>query len=258
VFPHPHLILTPSRKHAAKTWYHCPVISFILEHDEGLLLWETGASPTATAEWPDDWQELVDLSGITPEGCLEARLRAHGLGPEDFTHVVMGHLHADHAGGLRLFESTSAEIVCHEDEYRHVMGIEKANDFFVRDDWGFLASRKPTTVYADMEILKGVSVVSLPGHTPGTMGLKLQLPHTGNILLTSDALFTHWSYGPPAVGSPIVWDAGKWAASVERIRRLASAEDVLLMPGHDLTGIRHEGETFRLDSVQFSPDYVYE
>jgi N-acyl homoserine lactone hydrolase len=257
-FPHPELVLTARRQMAEKTWYHCPLVSFIIDHPDGLILWETGAAPTAAEEWPEEWQDLVDLSGVTPENSLERKLASQGLGPEDFRYVILGHLHSDHAGGLRLFEDAGATIIVHEDEYRHVTQIEDAADFFVRKDWHFLGGRPPTTVSGDQEILRGVSTVSLPGHTPGTMGLKLELPHTGTLLLTSDALSTHWNYGEPAVGSPINWDDDPWRRSIEKIRRIASAENALLVPGHDLQGFRHEGAAFGLESIRFSPDYVYE
>ncbi|MDX6232211.1 MAG: N-acyl homoserine lactone hydrolase [Nocardioidaceae bacterium] len=257
-FPHPELVLTARRQTAEKTWYHCPLVSFIIDHPDGLILWETGAAPTAAEEWPKDWQEVVDLGGVTPENSLERKLASLGLGPEDFRYVILGHLHSDHAGGLRLFEDAGATIIVHEDEYRHVTQIADAADFFVRKDWHFLGAKAPTTVYGDQEILRGVSTVSLPGHTPGTMGLKLELPHTGTLLLTSDALSTHWNYGSPAVGSPINWDDDRWRRSIEKIRRIASAENALLVPGHDLQGFRHEGAAFGLESIRYSPDYVYE
>jgi glyoxylase-like metal-dependent hydrolase (beta-lactamase superfamily II) len=258
VFPHPEIALTAPRQEGSKIWYHCPVMSFVLELEDGLVLWETGVSPLVRDEWLPSWQVLVDVSNITPEVCLEARLRSIGYAPEDFKYVVMGHLHADHAGGLRLFEDSGATIICHEDEYRHVMQIERADNFYVRADWNFLGRKKPTTVYGDQEIFKDVWTVSLPGHTPGSIGLKVRLPHTGTVFLTSDALYTHRSYGPPPVGSPIVWNSQRWAESVEKIRRLASVDNGLVMPGHDLTGMRHEGTAVKLQEIEFSPDYVYE
>jgi len=53
--------------------------------------------------------------------------------------------HTNHAGGLRLFEEAGAEIVVHEEEYRHVMTMEQDRaDFFSRVDWAFLGAKKPT------------------------------------------------------------------------------------------------------------------
>ncbi len=258
VFPHPNYALTAPRQQGSKVWYQCPAISYIIEHPDGLILWETGISTEVRTEWLPEWQYLVDVSNITPEVCLEARLKSVGLAPEDFKYVIQGHLHCDHAGGLRLFEEAGATVICHEDEYKHVMQIEQAQDFFVRADWNFLARKRPTTIYGDQEILKNVWLLSLPGHTPGTMGLLTKLDHTGWVLLTSDALYTHDSYGPPAIGTPITWNVQKWAESVEKLRRIATGHDAFVFPGHDETGIVHRQGKTEFKRIQYLPGYVYE
>jgi glyoxylase-like metal-dependent hydrolase (beta-lactamase superfamily II) len=258
VFPHPKYALSASRRSGSKVWCRCPAISYVIEHPEGRVLWETGISTNFKVEWPEEWQQLIDMSEITPEVCLEARLRSIGLGPEDFRYVVQGHLHCDHAGGLRLFEQAGADILCHEEEWKFVSQIETADFFYTRPDWNFLSRKRPVTLYGDQEILEDLWLVSLPGHTPGTMGLLVRLEHTGWVILTSDALYTHESYGPPPVGSPIVWNKEQWTRSVEKIRRLASTRNALILPGHDTTAIQHEGERFGLRQIPFDPVAVYE
>jgi N-acyl homoserine lactone hydrolase len=258
VFPHPNYSLTAPRQQGAKTWYQCPSIAYIIEHPDGRILWETGISTKCQEEWLDGWKYLVDLSGITPDTLLEARLKSVGLAPEDFKYVIQGHLHCDHAGGLRLFEDAGATIVCHEDELKHVTQVVEADNFFVRADWDFLGYKKPTTTYSDMQILKNVWLLSLPGHTPGQIGLLTKLDHTGWVLLTSDALYTHDSYGPPATGTPITWSVEKWGQSVEKIRRIATERDAFLFPGHDETGVKQSTGAVEFKEINFSPEYVYE
>ena len=76
---------------------------------------------------------------VPPEVCLENRLKELGLGPEDFRWVVMGHLHTDHAGGLRIFQDANVDIVVHEDEWRHVESMqEDSENFFAKVDFAFL------------------------------------------------------------------------------------------------------------------------
>ena len=157
--------------------YQCPSLSYIIEHpDAGLIAFETGVSTNWNEEWLSDWTDLVDLSGITPEVCIEAQLRTRGWGPEDFGHVIQGHLHADHAGGLRVFEEAGATIVVHEDEWRYcVSNIADADLFFIRADWNFVSRAPQMLVYGDQEIFQDVWTISLPGHTPGQMGLLVRL-----------------------------------------------------------------------------------
>jgi N-acyl homoserine lactone hydrolase len=89
-------------------------------------------------------------SAITPETCLEARLKSLGLGPEDFRYVVQGHLHTDHAGGLRLFQQAGTTVLVHEDELNHVANIASAENFFNRQDWAFIAASSRGGVVKDV------------------------------------------------------------------------------------------------------------
>jgi len=240
--------------------YQCPAIAYIIEHPDGRILWETGISTRASDEWLSVWQELVDLSPAPPEVCLENRLKDLGLGPEDFRWVVMGHLHTDHAGGLRIFQDAGVEIVVHEDEYNHVQSMQvDSENFFAKVDFAFFDHQAPTTVSGDStDLTSDVRLVSLPGHTPGQMGMMVRLDSTGWVMLTSDALYHHDSYGPPAVGSPIVWESEKWHSSVETIRTLATEHEAFIFPGHDTTGIKQFADRTEMRTIEFWPGYEYE
>src|SRR5947209_953902 len=93
LFPHPDYILHTQRQEAPHIWYQCPALSYIIDTPDGRILWETGISSRWEDEWPDAWKYLIDMTGVTPEVCLENRLKEVGLGPDDFKYVVMGHLH---------------------------------------------------------------------------------------------------------------------------------------------------------------------
>ena len=71
----------------------------------------------------------------------------------------------------------------------------------------------------------------------------LHLDRTGAVLLTDDAMYTHDTYGPPAVGTAITWDVPRWGASMEKIRRIATEHNAFLFPGHDETGVRSAAAT---------------
>jgi glyoxylase-like metal-dependent hydrolase (beta-lactamase superfamily II) len=164
----------------------------------------------------------------------------------------------DHAGGLRLFEDSGAEIIVHAEEYRTVENLTAPENFFNPVEFAVRKHNKPTLVYEETELTSGVRFVELPGHTPGTMGLLVELDHTGPVLLTSDALYTHQNYGPPATGSPISWDQPSWMHSVEEIRRLAVEHEALLFPGHDDTAIKQYKGGSQFRQIEFWESYQYE
>jgi glyoxylase-like metal-dependent hydrolase (beta-lactamase superfamily II) len=134
-----------------------------------------------------------------------------------------------------------------------------AENFFNKVDFAFLDGIKPMAVSGDnIELAQGVSLVALPGHTPGQMGLIVELEETGPVMLTSDALYMHESYGPPDIGSPIVWESEQWASSVEKIRSIALDREAFIFPGHAEVGIKQFKDHKELRAIEFWPGYEYE
>lgn len=240
-------------------WHQCPALAYIVEHPDGRILFETGLSDHAMDEWLPEWLAGVDLTTVRPEHHLTARLKQIGLGPEDFRYVVLGHLHTDHSGGARVFEDAGVDVVVHQDEYDYVRNMPVDADFFFNKvDTRFLEHVALTTISdAEHELLPGVKLVHLPGHTPGLMGMVIELAHSGTVMLTSDALYRHESYGPPAIGSPTVWDIPKWTASVEKIRSIAKEHEALIFPGHDGEAIRQFATHTEIKHFDFTPDFSY-
>ena len=102
-------------------------------------------------------------------------------------------------------------------------------------------------------------LVSLPGHTWGTMGMLVNRDHTGWVMLTSDAMYHHETYGPPAVGSFVGMHQNQWAESLEKVRRYATKYEALIVPGHDETGVKqHADGTSEFVKLEYYPGHVYE
>ncbi|MGQ0573856.1 MAG: N-acyl homoserine lactonase family protein [Pseudonocardia sp.] len=252
------LSLLSDRPQNAGVTYHCPAFAYIIETPQGRILWETGISANAPQEWLPEWLEAVNLDALTPEAFVERRLAEMGLGPDDFRYVVFGHLHTDHAGGLRLFEDAGAEIVVHEREYAHVMGLQQSENFFNQVDWAFLGDKKPTLVSdAGTELAGGVRLHHLPGHTPGQMVMQLELDDTGTVLLTSDALYHHDNYAEPVAEPQIYWDVDQWRTSLGKLSKIAQETDAFVFPGHDETGIAHFDGKRELRAIHFTEGHVY-
>ncbi len=88
----------------AKTWAPDYSSVYLVVGNRGIALVETGLSTSA----------MPILEGI----------RAHGIRPQDVTHVVITHLHLDHAGGagLLLAEMPKASV------FIHPMGVANLAD----------------------------------------------------------------------------------------------------------------------------------
>jgi glyoxylase-like metal-dependent hydrolase (beta-lactamase superfamily II) len=82
-----------------------PSPCYLIEHDRGLLLFDTGLTPEAVGDPRRVFGELAEEVGIkfTEEQRVDCQIEALGYRTDQVTHVVASHVHLDHSGGLRLF-----------------------------------------------------------------------------------------------------------------------------------------------------------
>jgi glyoxylase-like metal-dependent hydrolase (beta-lactamase superfamily II) len=213
-------------------WYPCTTHAVLFETPEGTLLWDTSCPRDWETRWvPTGLQEFFPYDQVTDEQYLDARLGQLGVSPEQLDYVVLSHLHFDHAGNVKMFEGTGAKLVCSKPEQDFAFGYEGAfNGAHLRADYDGLDFE---TVEGDTEFLPGVTLIQAPGHTPGTMAMQVDLPESGTMIFTSDAVYMGDSYGPPATPAAIVNDLSAWYGSVEKVRNLAEKTDATVVFGHD-------------------------
>src|SRR5215510_8296375 len=82
-----------------------PIFAWVIEHDEGIIVVDTGETSRVHERgyhprWHPFYRRAVHFS-VHPAEELGPQLRALGIGPRDVRHVVLTHLHTDHAGGLQ-------------------------------------------------------------------------------------------------------------------------------------------------------------
>src|SRR5712691_7148081 len=82
---------------------------YLIRHDKGLLLWDTGV-PDAVAAMPDGM--VVANGAITQRRAktLAAQLVEIGVKPADIAYVAVSHTHGVHVGNLALFPSSTILI----------------------------------------------------------------------------------------------------------------------------------------------------
>lgn len=227
------------RSHTNKPaeWVACPTHAVVVEHPDGRLLWDTSVGRDWETRWaPTGLQDFFPYDRVGEEEYFDSRLRQVGLSAGDLDLVVFSHLHFDHAGNAQMFKDAGARLLCNDKEQEGATTF--AGDFqgaHLKADYDGLSFE---TVSGDTEILPGVTLLEAPGHTWGTMALQVDLPETGTIIFTSDAIYMRDSYGPPPVAAAIVWDNQKWLASVEKIRGIAERTNATVVFGHDADQIK--------------------
>ncbi len=249
------LLLKPGRtiksradKDTPTEWYPCTTHCVIVETSEGRLLWDTSCPRDWETRWePTGLQEFFPYDRVTEEQYLDSRLQQLGLEPGDIDYLVLSHLHFDHAGNAKMFADSGTKLICNDKEKEFAFGFDGLfTGAHLKTDYEGLEFE---TVSGDTEILPGVTLIEAPGHTPGTMAMQVELPNTGTMIFTSDAIYMGDSYGPPVAAAAIVNDLNDFYRSVEKIRGIAEKTDATVVFGHDAE---------QLWSMRRSPDGYYD
>jgi glyoxylase-like metal-dependent hydrolase (beta-lactamase superfamily II) len=225
-------------------WIESPTHTVLIEHPDARILWDT----SCPADWETRWaiagnQEYFPYDGASNDQLLVNTLGRLGLSLEAIDIVVLSHLHADHAGNLRPLTEAGAKAYCSKDEIDGALGFEGPFEgAHLKVDYEGIDFE---TLVGDVEIVPGVRVLQTPGHTWGSCSLQVDLPKSGTMLFTSDAVYRSENWGPPVVGSAIVWDNRAWLSSLERLRRIADRTDATVLFGHDcdqMNELRRRGQ----------------
>jgi N-acyl homoserine lactone hydrolase len=81
-------------------------------------------------------------------------------------------------------------------------------------------------IEADTVLMPGLEVLFTPGHSPGHLSVMLELPQTGRVLLTCDAISRPSELHDGSLGAQALFQA-------ERLMRLATDNAAMVIYGHD-------------------------
>jgi glyoxylase-like metal-dependent hydrolase (beta-lactamase superfamily II) len=151
---------------------------------------------------------VVDLGTANSSDQIEEGLKAVGSGWANVKHVVITHLHPDHAGGLEGLTPNA-----------------KPTFYAGEGDAASIISDRTITPVKDGTEIFGLQVVNSPGHTLGH--ISVFDPSLG-VLVAGDALRTNGN-GLEASDPQFTADLAKAAESV---KRLATLDVKAILPGH--------------------------
>ncbi|MEX0285719.1 MAG: N-acyl homoserine lactonase family protein [Paracoccaceae bacterium] len=188
--------------------------------DTGFPAKYTEDAEAATQE--DRLYEFGEVLSCTPENLAIAQLAKAGVKPEDITLHILTHSHIDHVGGLADFPRAPIVVAKAERVLPKPLYWRSAQPM----DW---PEATYLTVDGDVEVGPGLHLLLVPGHAPGQLALRFNLPEAGPVLLTSDAISRPAEIEEAFAGS---WDEALAIASGARLMEMAEAEGAMVIYGH--------------------------
>ncbi len=208
-----------------------PVSCALLRHAQGNVLFDTGCHPSVPENPQARWGGLAKLMVpiMQPGDNVLTGLSAIGLAPDDIDVVVCSHLHPDHCGCNAFFRRATFAIHAKEVEAARAPEAEKAG--YLAAEW---EQPMPIDQIAGERDLFGdgrIVLISLPGHTPGTMSGLVTLERSGAFLLASDTVALRATLDRDIVPRN-TWNAEALVKSLAEVRRI-EAGGVTIVCSHD-------------------------
>jgi len=207
-----------------------PVISTLLRHAQGNVLFDTGCHPSIPDN-PARWAGMEKfMTPIMPQGeNVLTGLAAIGVQPDDIDVVICSHLHPDHCGCNAFFKRATAMV--HAREVAAARAPDAVKMGFLASEWDVGLPRDELSGQRDVFGDGRIVLIELPGHTQGSIGALVALERAGRFLLASDTVSLRATLDrdvPPRN----TWNAGALDKSWQEVRRI-EAGGATVICGHD-------------------------
>ena len=191
---------------------------WLIKRGSEWVLWDTGV-PQATLNDPKGWSTLPKLIVYHLDKTITGQLAEVGLKTSDITYVALSHTHGDHIGNVTLFPNST--ILMQRVEYSWISSPDGPNDNV--NQLKALA-RKLMGTPKRLRLLDGdtdvfgdgsVTLISTPGHTPGSQSLLVHLKNSGFTILSGDVVHLEENFEKDTVPS-LNTDKAASIASMEK------------------------------------------
>ena len=205
---------------------------YLIRHGSDYLLWDTGLPAALKGAATND----TDALSPTLDATIPEQLSELDLTPDDIGRIGISHYHFDHTGQAADFPD--AELIIDARDW-DVLASDPLPTFaegFANPDLvkPWLNGGKLTATRGDTDIFGdgSVTMMTMPGHTPGSTALLVRLAEAGPVLLSGDVV--HFGEQIGRAGVPTFnWDRADTVSSIARMTQLADNAGATLIIQHD-------------------------
>jgi glyoxylase-like metal-dependent hydrolase (beta-lactamase superfamily II) len=208
-----------------------PIVSWYIKSSDTHVLVDTGAPPDVMGKyWYGDYEEIMGF---------EDALNSVNTSSEEIDVIIQTHLHFDHC--VNTPKCRSAEVIVQADELKF---SRQPHPLFFGSylKSGLLEGVQFKEVEGDVEILHGIQVFKVPGHSPGTQAVSIE-SDKGCVVLSGFCAIRH-NFSPPekmknvwpVLTSGVHTDSLQAFASAVRVKELGD----IVVPIHDMEFAKKE------------------
>lgn len=157
-------------------------------------------------------------------GAFPKRLAEFGLKADDIDIVVNTHCHYDHIEGNYLFRGKT--LIIHEKELEYCRKL-----YWPEFADAFMGIMDVDAVNGTKQLTKSVKVIETRGHTPGSITV-LAETERGLVACVGDAVIVKEDLLELRAPQVVTKNTSE-AVSIESLKRIASLNPILVIPGHD-------------------------
>jgi N-acyl homoserine lactone hydrolase len=216
----------------------CPCIMFLIEAGDKKIVVDTGpCSPEKAVKYH---VPLIRDDRMRPEMALQNV----GVHPDDVDIVILSHLHWDHCSNCSMFKNARFMVQKQELQFAVTPNMLQRSQYEVgfRDllpPWMEVFQQLETIDGDVHDLVKGVHILSLPGHTPGLMGVAVET-RSGVYAIASDCvpLVENWEGDSklPHIPNGIYVNPDDYESSFEKLEKVAK----YVLASHDFRTLQSD------------------
>jgi len=240
----------------SRSWIAIPIHVFIVEHRDGLVLFDAGLDPAIKSD-PNYISQAIGRFllprifrlHIGAEDSLARKLEGVGLAAKNVSKVIVSHLHFDHIGCIS--DVSQADLLVSREEWRQLSDPHPERDWILREHIELPGAKWQQVDFASTDdvlfapfggcydVMGDGSMVLLPtpGHTVGSLSMLVRRDGYPPLLLVGDLTYDVHSLMQDRLPG-VYADKAELRSSFARVRELkAQLPDLVILGSHDPSAV---------------------